>query len=549
MADSSVGAEEQIALGHAALADGEWGKARTAFDAALAQQESAEALAGLGAALWWLGEARQSLSCQERGYAEFARAGAVAEATRSAMAIAIIYQSDFGNAAAARGWIARAERLSGQTDDALLQAWVWLTRGYVTSDPALAEDLSRRALVVADATADADLALCGLTCLGKALVADGRLDEGLALVDEAMAAVLGGEARQLDTVVYACCDMLHACDLAGDLERATQWCRVADDFEARYGCPFLFVTCRTLYGGVLVHTGQWQRGEAALQAALRTAADGGGVLYEQVATRLADLRIRQGRLEEAAALIDGVESSRLVALPAARLALANGDHRTAAARLERALRIEDQPRLEKAIVLASLVELHVEIGDATAAERTAGRLHALAGDAGDARMAALVDCAHGQVAQLRGEVDTATQHYEAALARLGAPDTPYERARVRLLLAQLWATADPAAAVLEGQRALTTFESLGARADADATAALLRRLGASGRSAARSAGALSGREQQVLDLVAAGLSNPEIADRLFITRKTAAHHVSAILTKLGLRNRAEAVAYATRVRR
>ncbi len=64
------------------------------------------------------------------------------------------------------------------------------------------------------------------------------------------------------------------------------------------------------------------------------------------------------------------------------------------------------------------------------------------------------------------------------------------------------------------------------------------------RTGAKGAGRLTDREQQVLRLLSAGLSNPEIAQRLHVSRKTAAHHVSHILTKLNLRNRAEIVAHA-----
>lgn len=79
---------------------------------------------------------------------------------------------------------------------------------------------------------------------------------GFALIDEAMAAALAGERSTLDTVVYTCCDMLNACELASDVERAAQWRKVADDFVERYGCPFLYAECRIFYGSILAAKGR-----------------------------------------------------------------------------------------------------------------------------------------------------------------------------------------------------------------------------------------------------------------------------------------------------
>jgi DNA-binding NarL/FixJ family response regulator len=116
---------------------------------------------------------------------------------------------------------------------------------------------------------------------------------------------------------------------------------------------------------------------------------------------------------------------------------------------------------------------------------------------------------------------------------------PLYEARTRRELAQ---SESGELGLFHARAALSIFERLGAGPDADATAAVLRGLGVAGRTAPRIDGPLSAREQEVLVLLAEGLSNAAIADRLFISSKTAEHHVGRILGKLGLRSRTEAAA-------
>ena len=143
-----------------------------------------------------------------------------------------------------------------------------------------------------------------------------------------------------------------------------------------------------------------------------------------------------------------------------------------------------------------------------------------------------------------GEPDLATLAFERALDDLAPVAGGVEAGAAHLELARLRAGADPATAIADARAALELYEAAGATRDADAAAALLRSLGDHSRVGEKGVGVLSRREQDVLRLVAEGLSNAEIAARLFISAKTAGNHVSNILTKLGLRSRSEAAAYA-----
>jgi DNA-binding NarL/FixJ family response regulator len=544
--------QDQRRLGAAALEAGRWEEARAAFAAALAEEETPEALDGMGVALWWLGETRASVAHTERAYAEFRRAGDSVPAAVAAMSLCVTWVSNFDNHAAAGGWLARAERLLGDVDPNPLQGWLWLLHGYLEPDTGRALELQQRVLELARATGDPDLELCALGDLGLTLVTQGRAAEGLALIDEAMAGTLGGEHRRLLTVVVASCDMLVACDLAGDLRRAAQWCQVADQFISRYGCPFLYARCRTLYGGVLMAKGRWAEAEAELKAAIRMAEGPGPASHAEALARLADLRLRQGRLEEAEALLPERGGGRAAARTAARLRLARGEPSVAAGLLERSLEDDGQPgihgerHLRAAAALETLVAAQLALEDLGAATAAAARLAELAGAEGDSQVAAMAAQAGARVAAATERPQEARRLLERALGLFSDNDLPYETALARVELARALAGANPELAVAEARTALGAFERLGAKGAADAADALLRSLGAPGRTGPKRVGVLTRREQEVLRLVGLGLSNPEIAQRLFISRKTAAHHVSNVLAKLGVRNRAGAIAYATR---
>ena len=137
-------------------------------------------------------------------------------------------------------------------------------------------------------------------------------------------------------------------------------------------------------------------------------------------------------------------------------------------------------------------------------------------------------------------------HLDRSLGLFVRLRMPHAAARVHLALARAVAGTDPDTAVEEARQALRAFEDLGATHDADRVAAYLRSLGVGGRTGPKLVGELSKREVEVLRLLGEGLTNAEIAARLYISTKTVATHVGNIFAKLQLRNRTEAAAFAHR---
>ena len=491
---------------------------------------------------------RPASSVAAARYKLFRQSGDVEHAAQCAVWLAITYKANFANFAAANGWIGRAERMLEPLALGPMHGWLWVARAYRMADLDRAEGLSARAVDVARAAGDVDLELVALSQLGLVRVGKGEIAAGFALIDEAVAAALAGERSTLDTVVYTCCDMLNACELASDLERAAQWCKVADDFVETFGCPFLYAECRIYYGSVLTAKGRWGDAERELTAGLRITEGACPGLHARALIRLASLRIRQGRLEEADQLLshvgEAVESEAEETLSLAALFLARGDASAAGRNLEPRLHHLEDHRVHLTTGLDLLVDAYIASGDTDVAAAAASRLADVAAAVDSDLLHAIVAGAEGRVLAARGNSAAAIAHLEAALKLWSGLELPFEAARTRFELGRVLAPTHPDVAIDHARRALSVFETLGATLDADRSAAFLRTLGVTARTGPKGVGTLTVREQDVLRLLGAGLSNPEIAHRLHISRKTASHHVSNILAKLGLRNRAEAAAYA-----
>ncbi len=250
--------------------------------------------------------------------------------------------------------------------------------------------------------------------------------------------------------------------------------------------------------------------------------------------------MRQGRLAEAEQLLAGREehASSLCAL--ARLRIADGRPGVAVALLERALGAAEGDAVRSTRILAPLVEAHLATGDVDAADDAAGRLAVLAQDSGILVVEGRARVAEALVAVARGRLADAVDPSRRALAAFDRLGMPLDIGESRLLLARALLATAPDAARDEARAALGAFRELGAARAVDAAAAVLRELGEATGSGPRGYGDLTAREAEVLALLQRGMTNAGIAATLVISEKTAGHHVSRILAKLGVRNRAEA---------
>jgi len=525
---------DPLAEGRVALVRGAWLQARAHFEAALAGDESPAAYEGLGVAARYLLDVEAAVTAHERGYRLARERGDRGAAAKLAAQLAIDAY-EFGRMAEANGWTERALMLTEGAGPSEGRAFALALRAHIAmlarNDPAETLQLAEQALETARVAGSTDVELVALALEGLALVCTGAVEEGMRRLDAATAAAVAGELRDVDLAETVCCYLIDACKRVRDLDRAVEWCGRVAEIARRFDDRFMFAVCRVHHADVLVWQGAWAAADDELSTAAAAFSEFAPWKLADSTVRRAELRRRQGRLDEAAELLAECESHRLHDLHAGLLALDLGDPAGALEAGQRFLRrtgtgdrFERVPGLELVVCAALASGLRENAAEA------ATEIRAVADAVGTRPLRAAALLAEARLAAADGDAQTARAGFEDAAAAFEAVGAPYEAAQAWLGAAgalHAAGAAGPAAAA--ERRARSALEKLGIRVG----------------HRSRAGGVLSRREREVLALLAQGRSNEEIAAALVLSVRTVERHVANTYRKLRLSGRSARAAAAS----
>lgn len=483
------------------------------------------------------------LDAAERAHQAYLEAGETGAAVRCAFWIGL-HLANREEIGRATGWFGRASRLlDRQSADCAERGYLLLPvarRQLVTGDHEGCLRTATDAARMGERFGEADLLALAVHLQGLALMESARIDDGLALMDEAMVAVAADElSPQATGLIY--CSVIGACRKVYALRRASEWITALTSWCERQPELITYAgECSVYRAETLQLRGAWHESLAEARRVCEQLADG----LERRTTALAlyqqgEVHRLLGELREAEHAYRG--ASRLGREPQPGLALlrlAQGNVAAAAAALRRVL-AETHDRLQRARLLPAHVEVLVAAGKLDSAEDACQELEETSRVLDSDVLAAHAAQARGSVELARGRAAASLPLLRGAWDEWQALDAPYEAARARTLLGLACrALGDDDTAVLELEAARTELLRLEAAPEVARLDALLR------GPARGDSHQLTPRELEVLALISTGRTNRAIASELSISEKTVARHVANIFAELGISSRAAATAYA-----
>lgn len=497
----------------------------------------------LATSAFMIGRDDDFLGYLERAHHAYLDAGEAMRAVRCAFWIGINLALR-GAMSRATGWLGRAQRLVEREGADCVERGYLLVPGMLRHEANgnwdAAYTAAAEAAEIAERFGDADLLALAVHEQGLILVNQGRVEEGLALVDEAMVAVTAGELSPVVTgIVY--CSVISGCQEVYALRRAqewtsalTRWCEEQPEMVAFSG------QCQVHRAEIMELHGAWRDAlDEARRARQRCEQGKNWMATAQAIYRQGEVYRLRGEYEAAEEAYR--DASRYGWEPQPGLALlwlAEGKGDAAVAALRRALGETTKP-LKRARLLPAYVEIMLAVGDAEEARGACDELEEISARYESGMLDAMVAHAKGAVELSEGDARASLLALRRAWRLWQELEVPYEAARVRVLLGLACrALGDHDTAVLELEAALGLFAELGAAPD-------LARIDSLSRHApSADSHGLTARELEVLRLVGQGETNKTIASMLVLSERTIDRHVSNIFSKLGVSSRTAATAYA-----
>jgi class 3 adenylate cyclase len=434
-------------------------------------------------AAWWTAHPDETVEALERAYAAYMKE----EDRSSAAMVAFRLAEQHGMRMAipvAQGWMARSEQLAGEFPESPVHGWLAWMRGLLATvmlgDLEAATAHYDEALEFAARTGDRNLQGMSLQDKGHILCSQGKVAEGMALVDQAMVAAVAGEMDPVPTG-YVYCGMIGICSRLGDYGRAAEWTEATTRWCERHSITGFPGICRVHRAELMRLRGSWANAEEQARLACEELPrfnflSGMGYAYYEIA----EVRRRMGDFKAAEEAYGRAHEFGHTPHPGlSHLLLAQGKVEAAAAGVRQALE-EATGDLTRVKPLAAQAEIALTAGDVETAASASEELDSIVSGYEATSLHAIAACVRGAVRLAQGDAAGALPELQRARQAWQEVEAPYEVAEVRMLLARAHrAIGDEETALMEARAARATFERLGARPAAERAGELLGALASS----------------------------------------------------------------------